>query len=330
MGRKIAFKTSYSLFLTVILAAVFCFMPAAAFAVDTDYSGYVDPATNEPMSQEDSSANGGTRALISGNIYYDWTAHDFAYPVSGSLTEVHSNVMDGMIVSSPVTVKTGGDVSVSVYCDGDLYSGDITNIRDVGSYAVSYDQGGSVKRLFNFQIVGSSTNSISSFVVPDNFYISSATLDGEDVYEGRYTLSMEEEGLYEILYRCGPTDIGYTFSVTIDRTAPSLSFKGSVDSKQRVHSALYFYGLEQGDSIYLLKDGAVASPTLKSDGSGYITDSGSYIMRVYDAAGNMKEYNFTIMMYLNSGSWLFFLLLIAAIAAVVIYIVMKRKHLKIG
>ena len=53
-------------------------------------------------------------------------------------------------------------------------------------------------------------------------------------------------------------------------------------------------------------------------------------MRVYDAAGNEKEYTFTIMVYLNVGAWFFILILAAVIIAVFVYVIVKRKHLKIG
>ena len=54
------------------------------------------------------------------------------------------------------------------------------------------------------------------------------------------------------------------------------------------------------------------------------------MMLVMDAAGNTKEYDFIILQYFNLQSWIFFLIVLAVIAAVVIYIVMQRKRLKIG
>ena len=59
-------------------------------------------------------------------------------------------------------------------------------------------------------------------------------------------------------------------------------------------------------------------------------DSGNYIMRVYDAAGNMTEYTFTILMYFNASSLAFFALVLAVIIAVIVYVLRKRRRLKIG
>ncbi len=322
-------KTLYRRVLTVVMAVLLCLLPAAVFAVNTDYSGYVDPQTNEPIAAE-SSTNGSARVFIDEGVYYDWTTTDFVYEVDNSNNEVHAGVMDGMTVSGPVMISTGGDVSVAVFRNGEAYTGDLSNIKEVGSYAVSVVQGSSMKRLLGFQIVGNTTNSLMTFTTPENFFINSAFLDGIDIYEGRYSVDMEREGAYVINYQCGPTEQEYTLEVTIDRTAPSLKFTGSIDTQKRVHSALSFSGLEEGDTIYLLRDGVEAEPILNADGTGKILDTGTYIMRVYDAAGNMHEYTFTIMMYLNGGSWLFVLLVLGSAAAVFFYVRFKRKHLKIG
>jgi len=69
---------------------------------------------------------------------------------------------------------------------------------------------------------------------------------------------------------------------------------------------------------------------MQQDGTGRILDSGNYIMRVYDAAGNMKEYTFQIMVYFNASSWIFVLIVLAVVATVAGYILYKRKHLRIG
>ena len=321
-------KTSYRR-LAVLLAALLLAMSLApaAFA-DTSYTGPIDPETNEPVSE--SRSGGSSQTALSDSMFYDWTTHDFAYPVSGSLTEVHASVADGMYSSTPVSVSGGGDSGVAIFKDGAQYTGDPTNIREVGEYLVSYRQGGGTKRLLSFTIIGSTTSAIHEFVVPDGFYITSALKDEQDVYQDRFTLDMEEEGHYVVTYEGLSVDVVYTLDVVIDRTPPMLTFEGRIDSRQRVHSALSFSGLEEGDYIYLLQDGTQVKPELNGDGTGQILDPGNYIMRVYDAADNMKEYTFTIMVYFNTTSWVFFLAVIAVIVAVIAYVIIKRKRLKIG
>jgi len=320
--------TSYRRLAALLAALLLAISLAPAAFADTSYTGPIDPETNEPVA--DSRSEGRSQTALSDSCYYDRTTHDFAYPLSGVLTEVHASVADGMYVSTAVSVNDSGDGSVLIYKDGSPYTGDATNIRDIGSYTVSYRQGGSTRRLFSFNIIGKTTNLIHQFEVPDGFYITEAIRDEADIYQDRFTLDMEPEGHYTVTYEGLSTDLTYTLDVTIDRTPPALEFQGRVDSRQRVHSALSFSGMEEGDTIYLLQDGTEVEPELDYDGTGRILDPGNYIMRVYDAAGNMKEYSFTIMMYFNASSWLFFLLVIGVVAGVAVYIYLKRKKLKIG
>lgn len=311
----------------LLLAAMVLGSFAAAFAADPDYTGELNPETNEPIGSN--AGESSSRDFLAAGMFYDWKTHDFVYPVENSLLEVHASVADGMITNNPVSV-TVNDPSIAVYCNGTEVTSDFSNLREPGSYMVSVRNGGGSVRLIDFTIVGDVTNEITQFTVPEGFYISAASRDDENVYEGRYTLDMEKEGKYEIEYKCGPTDYVYNLSVVIDRTPPALNFQARLDKEGRVHSAVSFSGLEKTDSVVLLKDGTQVQPLINADGTGKIVDSGNYIMRVYDAAGNMKEYQFTIMVYFNAGSWVFILAVLAVIAAVAAYVIFKRRSLKIG
>lgn len=315
--------------ISAALLAAFMILGLSVCSVfaDTDYTGELDPETNKPIGQ--SGAPASSRAILSGTMYYDNNTRDYVYPVEGSLTEVHSNMADGMITNSAASVITS-DPSVTVYCNGQQCTGDLTNLREVGDYMVSVKSGSATMRLFGFSIVGPTTNSVNQYSVPEGFYIISVTRDGNDVFSDYYQVDMEEEGRYRIEYECGATDRRYVLETTIDRTPPQLRFSGKIDSNKRVHSKLQFSGLQAGDSIYLLRDATQVQPTVNSDGTGEITDSGNYVMRVYDAAGNMREYTFQIMVYLNAGAWIFVILVVGVIAAVGIYIFLKKKKLKIG
>ena len=314
--------------IAALFAALMIMTPLAAFAVDTDYTGPLDPETNEPAAS--GSGESTSRIILTSTMYYDTNTRDYVFPVDGSLTEVHASVADGMVRSDAVSVSKGGDASVVVYCNGQEVTGDTTNLREVGDYLVSMAKGGTTVRILSFTIVGPTTNALHTFSAPDGFYIISATRDGRDVFDGRYQLNMEEEGLYKVEYECVATERVYSFTTTIDRTPPALRFSGKIDSQKRVHSALSFSGMESTDTMVLLRDAVQVNQHVNNDGTGTITDSGNYVMRVYDAAGNMKEYTFQIMVYLNAGAWLFVILVIAVIAAVVIYVFLKKKHLKIG
>jgi hypothetical protein len=278
----------------------------------------------------ESSQSGSDRVALSKTMYYDWNRHDFAYPVGDSLSEVHSNAADGMVLTTPVSLSLTGDAVLSVYKDGQEFTGSLERIDEVGSYTVSVSLNGQTLRLLSFMLVGQSTNALHTFTVPDGFYILEATRDGAYVYADRYSLSMETEGVYAVEYECAATDLVYRLETTIDRTPTILNFEGVLDRQGRVRSALNFSGVQEGDSLFLTRSGESVVITAEQDGTGVIKDAGNYRLIVRDPAGNATEYDFIILQYFNVQSWIFFLMVFAALVAVAIYAVIERKKLKIA
>ncbi|MCR4725409.1 MAG: hypothetical protein K5772_08245 [Clostridia bacterium] len=317
-----------------ILAAVSLALSlgSAVYAVNTDYSGELDPLTNLPVGSGTAGLTGDSvsRVPIYGNTYYDWNLHSFVYQVEGTLTEIYSDAADGMVSSSPVSVTATENSTIMVFRDGTQLSGDFSNLNTPGNYVVSAPSGSGNKKVFSFTIVGGRTNALHTFEVPDGFYVASVEKDGEVRFTDRYTVDMEEEGAYTVEYECMATDLSYTLQTVIDRTPPELSFRGKMDENNRMRSALLFSGLQEGDSIVLLRSGEEVLPTLNGDGTGGVYDPGNYVMRVYDAAGNMAEYTFTILIYLNRYSVFFIGIVLLTAAAVAGYIIFQRKRLKIG
>ncbi|MBR5642049.1 MAG: hypothetical protein IKW92_07975 [Firmicutes bacterium] len=327
---KIKYKRpARALLAALLLIALAC---GSVFAVNTTYNGYLDPVTGLPLDGSSSyTGEDSSRAIVKDNVYYDWNLHCYVYPIAGTLGEIYTEAADGMVLGDPVSVSATEDVSIAVYRDGEeLPKEELQNLNKAGSYVVSLKQSGTDKRMFGFTLIGPRTNVLHTFRAPDGFYISNVVKDEETVYTDRYSLDMEIEGEYSVEYRCMATDMPYTFSTVIDRTPPTLTFKGKMDENNRMRSALLFEGLEQGDSIYLLRSGEQVQPILNGDGTGGVYDSGNYVMRVYDSAGNMTEYTFTILMYFNASSLAFFALVLAVIIAVIVYVVTKRRRLKIG
>ena len=294
-----------------------------------DYTGYLDPATNEPIAESETGAGTG-RDTLNSTMFYDRDTKDFVFSVSGTLLEVHSNAADGMILNVPVYVTGAEGGSATVYQNGNEYGGSLTSINQPGEYVVTLQQNGSKQRLFTFRIVGEATGLIHSYTVPDGFYLTKATRDGENILIDRYTVNMEEEGDYSIEYECSSNNVIYTLKTTIDRTPPRPIFSGSADSGGRIHSAVKISGLESSDTLVVYRNGGRATVSRNSDGSYTLPDTGTYYIQVYDEAGNVAEYNFTIAMYLNSSAFIFVILMVIVIAAVAGYIIHKRRHLRIG
>jgi len=308
-----------------VVLALFLGLPALA---DTGYTGEIDPETGQPYDSDTAAENTG-RTVLSDSMYYDWSTHDYVYPVAAGLGEVHSDAADGMVLTRPVYIEPG-EAAVEVYLNGSPYSGKLSSCAAVGEYVVSAQVNGQTRRLLGFTLVNGVTSALHSFVVPDGFYILTAERDGQNVYYDRYSVDMEDEGTYVIEYECIGTDLVYKLETTVDRTPPSLSFQGRADAQGRIRSQLDFTGLQSGDSLYLANSGTAVEPELNGDGTGTVYDPGNYVMIVTDAAGNSVEYAFIILQYFNLQSWIFFLIVIACAAAVVVYIIVKRKRLKIG
>ena len=290
-------------------------LPAAAFGPGRRA---LDPA--EGVANEN-------QVWVNDEARYDYSAHSFIYTVGDNGAEVRSSVRGCMIVHDAVTLSGTG---LTIYRNSQSYTWEQKPISEPGEYVVMARSGSGSTRLMTFTIVGDTCSQIHSFQVPDGMLVTAATLNGEALELDRYAVPMEAEGLYHIEYECLASGITYTLETTVDRTAPEIQFSGRIDQRNRVHSALSFSGLKADERIYATLDGAEIQVPVQSDGTGQLTQSGSYVIRVFDDAGNSSEYAYTILIYLDASGIAFFALLAASAAAVIIYILLKRKRLQVG
>ncbi len=294
-----------------------------------DYSGPLDPVTNEIPDEENGTDE--SRVKLSGTMYYDLKSHDFVYPIqTGAGSEVHSSAADGMVTSQKVTITTKSDSDIVIYQNGELYSDKAKTISRPGEYVVSTRSGGDLSRLFSFIIIGERTNELTVFTVPDGFYMISAKRDENPISYDRFSVRMDAEGAYRIEYSLPAAEKIYTLETMIDRTPPTLEFSGKINSENQVRSELTFTGVEEGGQVAVIRDGTHITVYPDSEGKYKLDDSGVYTIRAYDAAGNMTEYNYRIMMYFNISSILFVLFAAALLIGVGVYVLIRRNSLKIG
>ena len=309
-------QKTITLVLTAILTLLLC-LPVFA----TDPAGDAGGDVNVPVPAEDG------RSWLTNSMYYDTAARLFCYPVENSRSEIRANVADGMIVTNPVSIQ---GVSVMLYQDGRLWNGDAANVTEPGEYVVMAEVAGKSTRIFTFPLVGSATSTVYAYHLPAGMYVNEAERDGEPIPYERASVPMQEDGLYHVVYECISTGVIYELSINVDRTPPELEFSGEIDENHRVHSALRFSGVQEGDIIKATLDGVSIDVYVNADGTGELPDSGRYIITVYDAAGNSTEYGYTVLLYLNASSLSFFLLLAACVLAIIVYVIIKRKRLEIG
>ena len=305
------------------MAALLGALCAPAFAdVDPYYSGTVDTVTGEAVTSSSSAA----RVQISDSMYYDRENGSFVYPTGSGVYEVRANVADGMVVSEPVRVTADDGVELTLSRNGTaLDEADLSSISDAGSYTVTVKDVDTMVTLFGFTIVGATTNLAGGYIMPEGFYILDATLDGEDAYYERSYIGMEDEGQYEIEYVCSDTSIHYHLSTIVDRTPPEITLDGKLDQNGRYHSAVQIGGVEQDGSVTLTRDGS----DVRFPSDGKLSEAGMYQLQAFDAAGNAATEQFTILVYLDINSLLFFALVCVSLAGVLGYILYKRKKLKI-
>lgn len=291
---------------------------------ETDPEDDTDDAWSSAISTPVLTENG--TVWISDSMTYDPNTHQYVYPIGDG--EVRASVAHGMIVTNPVKIV---GATLMIYKNGQLWEGDPLSISEPGEYVVMGLYGSQTLRLFTFTVAGSANNSIYAYTLPTGMIVTNATRNGEDTDYDRSTVPMQEDGLYHVEYESlSIAEARYALDINIDRTPPEIQFSGNIDENNRVHSALGFSGLQDGDTIQAKLDGEDIEVRVNPDGTGEFTESGSYIITVYDAAGNSTVYGYIVLLYMNASGLAFFAVLAASVAALLIYIYIKRKRLEIG
>ena len=260
---------------------------------------------------------------ISGNTYYDAENKAFVYYVdSSSAQAIYSSVADGMITEQAVVVKADAGVAFEVYLDGErVESVSGGTFQQPGEYVVMYMGGAVSERVFSFTIVPEQCNYVTGYSLPIGFEIVEATLNEQPVAFHNNYIKLADEGEYDIQYRCIKTNVPYQLLLRTDFTGPELSLEEVAE------------GVARGPvDISEAKDAAVVN--LYHNGEkiarkDVLTESGEYYIELADEAGNKTTYSFTILIYFDGNSWLFFVLVLAACIGVLIYLMHSRKHLRV-
>jgi hypothetical protein len=245
---------------------------------------------------------------------------------------VSSNVMDGMIVNESVYITPSQRLEVQLYCNGKLLEGaDLSLIKNPGQYVLEARPAGEqYVRVMSFTIVGESTGLISSYPMPASFVVKSVEMAEKDengewvaaqpVWD-RSKVSMSKEGSYRVQYECARNGMSYTLQTVIDHTPPKLALENVVN------------GLAKGPvNISDLENGCKIGITLNGGKMSYreeLTLSGDYAIMLQDPAGNLTNYEFSILVYFDTSSWIFFGLVVLAVAGTGVYLYMERKRLRV-
>lgn len=264
-----------------------------------------------------------TPIYISGNTYYDPTERAFMYFVNANASQaVRSNVADGMITEQNVTIQTDPGIALAVFLNGErLSSISGGTFKTPGEYVVMYVGGAMEQQLFAFTIVPKLCNSVTGYTLPSGFEFTEAFLNDEPVEFDTNYIKFAEEGKYTVSYRCLKTNVPYQLQLNTDFTGPVLTLAGVVDG--RAQGPVDISEARNAAHVAIYHDGE------KISRKDVLTESGEYYIELADEAGNKSIYSFTILIYFDGNSWLFFLLVIASCVGVIIYLLRARKHLRV-
>lgn len=296
---------------------------AAPTDIDMDYSGQLDAFSGLPSGAQSAGIDSDL-VFVSDSVDYERSSGMFVYTLaSGVGREVRANVADGMVVSGVVRIVPDDGVSVVLYRNGSPVTDvNIEEIQRAGEYVVMDASGsGSDARIFAFTLVGETSGIVRRYNMPSGFQITSATLNGEPVSFSRSYVDFEQEGEYEIGYSCIRTGVTYDLLLETDFTAPTLALEAVVDGIAK--GPVDLSDLEDGAGIVITRDGEIL---------GYrqvLTESGNYEIKVVDPAGNISEYQFTIRVYFDSNSLMFFLIILVSIGATGAYVFLSKKRLRV-
>ena len=312
------------------LIAMLCAVLMTALLVSTvwaepelnfNYSGPLDNFTGVPEGNETAQV-GGDRIRISTGVCYDRNVRAFAH-TSGS-GDVISNVASGTITTDTVTLNIPDGMTCILYRDGEAVQDEaLPEVKKPGSYVLMQGMNSENDvEIMRFTIVKPVTGKLETFQVPTGFTITSATFNGGVLAHSAYSVSLAEEGEYQINYRCPAAETSYSFNVTTDHTAPTLLL-AEVQEDGRAKGPVSIADLEPGATVGIWLNGK-QMPYAET-----LTGSGAYRIVVADEAGNMNTYQFVIQVYFNVSSIIFFFIFLALAAGVGIYVLYTRRHLRV-
>lgn len=260
---------------------------------------------------------------IGGETYYDTREGKFLYYAGqAGAVSVYCTAADGMITGQPVTVSSEVASALEIYRDGTRLEGTaVGTFQQPGEYVIMYIGGQVAQRVLSFTVIPQVSNRLQSYSLPQGFVFTSVTLEGEPVAFSRNYVKLTGEGLYDIRYLCSRTGIGYQLTFRADHTGPTLALEAVENGVAR--GPVDISDAKQAASVTVYRDGE------KISRKDVLTESGEYRIELADEAGNQTVYNFTILIYFDGNSWLFFLILLLSVLGIGIYLIHTRKHLRV-
>ncbi len=310
----------------MLLIPVLAVSGGVQMQMDMDYTGAVDQNTGAPLeSDTDDPEVGAAYVNLPDGGIYNRQEHTFVYSAPGSSFTIRSSVAGDMITTEAVSIKVDEGLNTALYLNSrEVTDANLDNITAPGSYTVVAKGSENDQQLMAFTIVSKITGDIDRYKLPSGFTVSSIVYEGEEAdVSDKHEVDLSGEGRYQIRYRCIPTGIEYMLDVEMDHTAPEFTLSGVENGMAR--GPVTLEGVEKDDTVAVTFNGEEANLPL----GGVFKNVGRYKITVTDKAGNNREESFTIRMYLNYQSIIFFILAVGIIAGTVTFMVLTRNNMRI-
>ena len=203
------------------------------------------------------------------------------------------NVNDKGIADS-VTVTANEDVTAALTKDGETVEYTVgETITQAGEYVLTLTDDLDNSAQISFTVVEPFVTRFShNFDDMPNF--ERVVIDGEEKRLNYGTLELFEDGVYEVCVVAGGET--YTFTVTVDGTAPTLALVG-VENGGSTKKGVTLSEPSEDAEVKVFRNGTETAYEL----GGTLTKAGQYRVTVTDKCGNVTEYSFRIQKGLSGG-----------------------------
>ena len=267
-------------------------------------------------------------ALITEEGCYRITATDAA----GNVTEVSftidksvnfaADIYDNAIVNS-MTFTANENLTVNVTKNDEAIAyafGEV--LTEPGNYVVTLtDELGNIET-YSFTITDPLVQSFFHNF-DDVLGLDKVSVNGEETRLNYGDLTLDKSGTYEIAVTVNGKD--YTFTVTVDATAPAITLTG-VENNGSTKGSVTLSDLTEKATVEVYKDGEKIEYSLGSE----LTEVGQYRIVLTDELGNSTEYTFEILYSVNGGAVALIVIAVLVVVGVIVTVVIMRKKGKFG
>lgn len=270
------------------------------------------------------SINGDTLAYMSGEVLmaegeYEFTLTDKA----GNKTVVNVfvdktadyeiNTVDGFVSNDDVVIKANEELTISLSKDGETFAYEFgASLTEEGNYIAHISDSYGNTAEVSFRVL--KTTVLNDFAHDfTGVNIVSSTCNGEAC-----ELNFAADGKYEITATDGEKE--YTFAVTLDRVAPEIVLNGAENGGE-TKSEVVVESISEEADITVYFNGEKIEYRVGAS----VSELGEYRIVVTDAAGNTREYTFTIVYGLNGGAIALIVIFVILIVGIILGIVFGKR-----